>query len=187
MELLDLSPAALARWVRTHATVCTRLDGAPALLVGLDDGPEAVPLGTRAARAWVACAVAQETGAVPPRRAVRDALRLLALEVQLPRRGWVFHSDRDRAQLVALVRMLRRVVASGRSWEGTAAELARALGPPPVPRAWYQTPSALGRVLRRRAPVLAVHGLDVRFARQGHGRDRVLTIRPTRPHEPLPD
>lgn len=184
------TPAAVAAWLQQEATLCTRIDGAPALAVEHRGDLHHLPLKSAAAVAWTARAVAEVTGYPPARYIIRDALRLLALEAAIPAEpAWVFHSPRDAEQAVVLVRALRRIVPCGHHWHGTCRELAAALGPVPTsaPRAWHTSPHGLGRLLRRRAPMLAVFGLLLTFGtRHGHARDRLVTVTRGRPHEPLP-
>ena len=71
---------------------------------------------------------------------------------------------------------------SGRiRWEGTASELLQLLTPL-VPealareRSWPKSARALSGKLRRAAPPLRKVGIDVAFAREGHGHERTIII-----------
>src|SRR5262249_41790287 len=81
-----------------------------------------------------------------------------------------------------LAAQVLRLVEPGGNWEGTAAELHHAVrsqaesffdSPPRLP----QTPQQLGSALRRIAPNLRALGIEVEFGRQGHGGQRIITIR----------
>lgn len=74
-----------------------------------------------------------------------------------------------------LVAAILKLVAAQASWQGSATELAKLLEPLILPPKRLK-PAALGGHLRRLAPVLRANGIAVEFAREGKGRDRVITI-----------
>jgi hypothetical protein len=70
-------------------------------------------------------------------------------------------------------------------WTGTATHLLAALdAPDPTPRKWPKNASQAGGHLRRIAPVLREHGVDVSHDREGNKRTRVLKLRRITPAEP---
>lgn len=74
-----------------------------------------------------------------------------------------------------IVAALHGLVLVHPSWRGSATDLVKALESRPVPFKSLE-PAALGGRLRRLAPVLRSSGIDVGFAREGKGRDRVIFI-----------
>lgn len=69
-------------------------------------------------------------------------------------------------------------------WTGTATQLLVALDTPdPAPRKWPKNPSQAGGHLRRIAPVLREHGVDVSYDREGNKRTRTLKLRRITPAE----
>jgi curved DNA-binding protein CbpA len=77
---------------------------------------------------------------------------------------------------------VRRFMAGRQTWEGTASQLL-ALLTPLIPealareRSWPKNARALSGNLRRAAPPLRKIGIDVAFGREGHNRERLITIR----------
>jgi hypothetical protein len=76
---------------------------------------------------------------------------------------------------------IRSMLATRRTWSGTATELMSELllkQPPGTERMrdWPATPRVLSGRLRRAAPNLRKVGVHIDFARKGHGRDRMITI-----------
>lgn len=74
-----------------------------------------------------------------------------------------------------LVAAIRTFTATQGAWQGSATELAALLEPLFLPPRRLE-PAALGGHLRRLAPVLRSTGVTIGFAREGKGRDRVITI-----------
>jgi DnaJ domain len=76
---------------------------------------------------------------------------------------------------------VRRFMAGRQTWEGTASELLQQLTPL-IPealareRSWPKNARALSGKLRRAAPPLRKIGIDVDFIREGHDRERLITI-----------
>lgn len=80
-----------------------------------------------------------------------------------------------------IVRSLRDLVAAQPRWAGTAqdllSELSAGVEPQQRPHGWPRTPRGLGGMLRRLAPNLRDHGIDVAFSREpGKGRRRLITL-----------
>jgi hypothetical protein len=77
-----------------------------------------------------------------------------------------------------------KMAGSVEEWAGTATQLLAALDTPdPEPRKWPKNPSQAGGHLRRIAPVLREHGVDVLYDREGNKRTRILKIRRIAPAE----
>ena len=74
-----------------------------------------------------------------------------------------------------LAAAIRAFAATRASWQGSATVLAALLEPLIVPPRRLER-AALGGHLRRIAPVLRANGIAIGFAREGKGRDRVITI-----------
>jgi hypothetical protein len=79
---------------------------------------------------------------------------------------------------------VRALVDDRTNWHGTASKLLAALSELAGERTmrsreWPETPRALSGRLRRAAPFLRKIGIEVTFARAGHGKARVIRICPT--------
>lgn len=82
-----------------------------------------------------------------------------------------------------LVGAVKAFVATQGAWQGSATDLAALLEPLILPPRRLE-PAALGGHLRRIAPVLRASGIAIGFAREGKGRDRVITIACNAPSTP---
>ncbi len=199
LPLLD--PEQIAELVEEAATLGLRVDGVPVLRLdhSVDAYGDAAPLPAPGGE-WVyvlegdagveivMALTAALAGRPPRRRAAREAAALLAGRCRLATRPpWTFRHPTEHRRVVALVRALSKLLPLGTTWRGTCSELVAALGPPPPRRGgWPRQPRVLSMRLRAARIPLAVFGFSLAFRQEGHARQRVVTIRRERAHEPLP-
>jgi hypothetical protein len=100
--------------------------------------------------------------------------------------GWTTVADytaavRDASQAVLesdpIAEAIYGLVGRGGGWRGTASELLDRITPERPPAGWPRTPHAMRGAITRLAPALRANGVTVEFARTGHDRRRVLTLR----------
>ncbi len=108
---------------------------------------------------------------------------LAALDVV---RGWTTVTDytaavKDASRAVLdsdpIAEAIYELVGRGGGWRGTASELLDRITPDRPPMGWPRTPHAMRGAITRLAPALRANSVTVEFARAGHDRRRVLTLR----------